>query len=204
MVNNDEENEKLFIQSMSKRLLRTFLSIPVPDEITALQDKLKSTIIEKKVRISWIKKGNIHLTLKFIGDTPEDEISQITSVIQPIIENTCIMEFQITGTGCFPKKERPRILWLGIDGDLSPLQELVTKINEALDPLGYPKVEKDFIPHLTLARIKYPQKVTPDISEFLKYDYDPIKFMSNKIHLMSSELFHKGSVYTILGTHFLR
>ncbi len=189
---------------MSKRLLRTFLSIPVPNEITYLQNKLKLTIVEKKAKISWVKDGNIHLTLKFIGDTPEDEVKKINSTIGHIIENTSTMNFMINGSGCFPKKERPRILWLGIDGDLSPLQGLVYKINDALDPLGYPKEEKEYIPHLTLARIKYPQKVTPDISGFLNYNYDPIKFNVNKIHLMSSELFHKGSVYTILGTHFLR
>lgn len=188
---------------MSKRLLRTFLSIPVPEEITVLQNTLKSTIVEKKARISWVKDGNIHLTLKFIGDTPEDEVKKINSTIVNIIENTSTMNFMINGSGCFPKPQRPRILWLGVHGNLAPLQELVRKINDALDPLGYPKEEKEYIPHLTLARIKYPQKITPDISEFLKYDYHPIKFPMNKIHLMNSELFHKGSVYTILGTHFL-
>lgn len=189
---------------MSKRLLRTFLSVPIPDEIIELQKILKSTINEKEGRIRWVRGGNIHLTLKFIGATPEDEVKKINATIVHIVENTAAMNFMINGSGCFPKKERPRILWLGIDGNLNPLQELVYKINDALDPLGYPKEEKEYIPHLTMARIKYPQKVTPDISGFLKYNYNPIKLSINKIHLMSSELFHKGSVYTILGTHFLR
>lgn len=189
---------------MSKRLLRTFLSVPVPDEIMGLQKILKSTINEKEGRIRWVKDGNIHLTLKFIGDTPEDDVKKINSTIVHIIENTPTMDFMINGSGCFPKKERPRVLWLGMDGDLNPLQKLVSDINNALDPLGYPKEEKVFIPHLTLARIKYPQKTTPDISEYLNYDYQSVKFSVNKIHLMSSELFYKGSVYTILGTHFLR
>jgi len=113
------------------------------------------------------------------------------------------MDFRINGSGCFPKKERPRVLWLGLDGDLNPIQKLVRDINDALATLGYPKEEKDYIPHLTLARIKYHQKSTPNISEFLNYDYDPIKLKVNKIHLMSSDLFYKGSVYTILGTHYL-
>jgi 2'-5' RNA ligase len=70
--------------------------------------------------------------------------------------------------------------------------------------LGYPKENKEYVPHLTLARIKYPQKNTPDISSFLNAEYEPIKLQTNKIHFMRSELFFKGSVYTILDTHYLK
>ncbi len=188
---------------MSDRLLRTFLSIPVPPEIHALRDKLQDSVNSQGAKISWIRKGNIHLTMKFIGDTPEDDVDKISHTIKDIIISTPAMKFEITGTGCFPKKTRPRILWLGINGDLTPLQHLVRNINDALDPLGYPKEEKEYVPHLTLARIKYPQKNTPDISSFLNTEYEPIKLQINKIHFMRSELFFNGSVYTILDTHYL-
>ena len=188
---------------MSDRLIRSFLSVPVDEDIHALRDNLQKTVNTNGARISWIRKGNIHLTLKFIGDTPEDDVKRVSSTIKNIITSAPAMQFDITGTGCFPKKERPRTLWLGIKGDLNPLQVLVSNINDALNPLGYPKEEKKYVPHLTLARIKYPQKNTPDISAFLDAEYEPIQLHINKIHFMRSELFFKGSVYTILDTHFL-
>ena len=188
---------------MSERLIRTFLSVPISGEVHSLRDKLQNTINADGTKIGWIRKGNMHLTLKFIGDTPEDDVDQVNRALKDIIATALIMEFEISGTGCFPKKERPRVLWLGINGDLNPLQVLVKNINNALDPLGYPKEEKDYVPHLTLARIKYPQKYTPDISSFLDAKYEPIQLNINKIHFMRSELFFNGSVYTILDTHFL-
>lgn len=189
---------------MSKRLIRTFLSVPIPNKVHSLRDKLQNTVNTHGSKISWIRKGNIHLTLKFIGDVPEDDVEKISHTIKDIITSTPSMEFDISGTGCFPKKSRPRILWLGINGDLTPLQDLVRNINETLDPLGYPKEDHDYVPHLTLARVKYPQKHTPNISTFLHTEYEPIKLHINKIHFMRSELFFKGSVYTILDTQYLK
>ena len=188
---------------MSNRLLRTFLSVPVPSTVVKLQKELKTVVNNHGAKVNWVRSDNIHVTLKFIGDMPEDDVDQIGNKIKDIIGSTQSMKFNIFGTGCFPKKERPRILWLGINGDLLPLQTLVTKINAELELLGYPKEEKIYIPHLTLARIKYPQKHTPDISSFLNAEYEPIQLQINKIHFMRSELFFKGSVYTILDTHFL-
>jgi len=188
---------------MSRRLIRTFLSIPIPGEVHSLMDTLQNTVKSNGSKIGWIRKGNIHLTLKFVGDIPENDVDRVSSSIKNIITSASAINLKISGSGCFPKKERPRVLWLGIIGNLNPLQALVKNINCALDPLGYPKEEKEYVPHLTLARIRYPQKHTPDISSFLDAKYDPIKLHINKIHFMRSELFFNGSVYTILDTHFL-
>ncbi|HJM69799.1 MAG TPA: RNA 2',3'-cyclic phosphodiesterase [Candidatus Marinimicrobia bacterium] len=188
---------------MSDRLIRTFISVPAPAEVNLARDSLKDKIISNGAKINWIRKDNHHFTLKFIGDMPEDDADRVSDAISRIIQSTTSIDLEIAGTGCFPKKERPRILWMGVQGDLKPLQSLVKDINEALDPLGYPKEEKKYIPHLTIARIRYPQKTTPDVSLFLDTQFEPIPFSINKIHFMRSELFFKGSVYTILDTHFL-
>jgi len=76
------------------------------------------------------------------------------------------------------------------------------KIQKILNPLGFPKNEKKYHPHITIARAKYPQKKTPDISTFLNTSFDPIPFPIKKVQFISSELFPNGPVYTILSTHF--
>lgn len=188
---------------MNEKLLRTFISVTLPKEIVSLSKMLQTTVISKKNNVKWIKPGNIHLTLKFLGHTPQSAVEDIKNVLNEIIENHTSIELRIKGTGCFPVPERPRVLWLGVDGEIQQLVKLASDINNNLEKIGFPIEDKDFIPHITLARIKYPPKDTPNISDFLNTNYEPIKFNISRIRFMSSELFPNGPIYSILGTHFL-
>ncbi len=188
---------------MSERLLRTFISVTLPKKISSLSEMLQTTVISKKDNIKWVNPGSIHLTLKFLGHTPFEAADEINEVLDKMVVNHAGMELNINKTGCFPKIERPRVLWLGVEGHVIQLQDFVTDLNKKLEKLGFPLDENEYIPHITLARIKYPPKDTPDISNFINTSYEPIKFNINRIRFMSSELFPNGPIYSILGTHFL-
>ncbi|MBU0529305.1 RNA 2',3'-cyclic phosphodiesterase [bacterium] len=188
---------------MIERLLRTFISVTLPKKIVPLSDMLKTTVNSQKDNVKWVNSGNIHLTLKFLGHTPLETADEINEILKNLVANHSGMELSISGTGCFPKIERPRVLWLGVEGDIEPLQEFVSDLNIKLEKLGFPLDENEYIPHITLARIKYPPKDTPDITNFINTSYDPIKFNINRIRFMSSELFPNGPIYSILGTYFL-
>ena len=187
---------------MDHRLIRTFIAIPVPESVFVLQGNLKNTIEKKTGKVRWVKRDQLHLTLKFVGDTPEESIDDVRGVMQKVANQMTPFKIFIQGVGCFPKIERPRVMWVGLDGEIDTLNQLVTAVHDGLDPLGFPRAEKEFHPHITMARAKYPQKKTPDISSFLNTTYDPIPFRIEKIQFISSELFPNGPVYTILGTHF--
>ena len=167
-----------------------------------MQDQLRSVIPERSGRIKWVNKDRLHLTLKFVGDTPESSFKSIQDKLESISNTSETIQLKIEGTGCFPIKERPRILWSGITGEISKLEKLFNEIQSSLESLGFYKDDKLFHPHITLGRSKYPQKRTPDISSFLIETYDPIPFRVEKIQFISSELFPNGPVYTILSTHF--
>jgi len=188
---------------MSERLIRTFISVTLPKKIVSLSEMLQTTVISKKANIKWVYPGNIHLTLKFLGHTPFEAADEINEALEKMVVNHSGMELNINETGCFPKIERPRVLWLGVGGQVSQLQDFVADLNNKLEKLGFPLDENEYIPHITLARIKYPPKDTPDISNFINTSYEPIKFNINRIRFMSSELFPNGPIYSILGTHFL-
>jgi 2'-5' RNA ligase len=188
---------------MSDKLLRTFISVNLPHQIVNIQSMLQSTVLSQKAKIKWVKPGNIHFTLKFLGHTPPDAIENINEIIQSVSKDHTGMEYTIKGTGCFPVESRPRVLWVGIDGKLGPLQKYVTELNSKLEKLGFPKDERDFKAHITLARVKYPPKNTPDITGFLSSQFEPLPFEIQKVNLISSELFPNGPIYSILGTHFL-
>ena len=188
---------------MAESLLRTFISVSLPKEIVNIKKMLQSTIDSKGVEIKWVRDGNMHLTLKFIGHTPEVSVDDINKTLKSVTEDFSSISLSIVGSGCFPRPERARTLWVGIAGEKDKLDDFVDAINISLEPFGFPIQERKFIPHVTLARIKYPQKYTPDVTQFLNTTFAELPMKISRINLMSSQLFSKGAVYTILGTHFL-
>ena len=183
---------------MSEKLIRTFLSIPVPQDVRSKKNMLYSTLEESPAKINWVKNIQLHLTIKFLSHTPESVIEKIIDRVESITSESKPFDIFIESTGCFPVKERPRVLWMGVNGYLDPLYDLFIKVEDALDLLGFPKEQQDYKPHITLARIKYPQKWTPDISTFLKSSYDPIDFPIDRVQFFSSELLPSGTVHTLL------
>ena len=186
---------------MAERLIRTFISIPVPREVWSKKNMLYSTLEDSPSNINWVKNEQLHLTIKFLGETTESLFDKIKSEIADAASKSEPFELTIHKTGCFPKKERPRILWLGINGNIPSLNSLFLNVEKKMEVLGFPKSEEDYIPHITLARLKYPQKHTPDITTFLKSSYDPIDFTVDRVQFLSSELLPSGTIYTLLGSY---
>lgn len=186
-----------------ERLLRTFVAIELPRAVGSTVLSLHSTVEARPKVVKWVKLQNIHLTLKFIGETPRDLVPKINDALAEAVKPHNDLSLTISDTGVFPKKQRPRILWLGADGEVDHLAALVSDINRALDPLGYPAEEREFSPHITIGRIRYPQKVTPDVIAFLNSEYEPIPFTVEKIKLFQSDLVPGGPIYSILGVHQL-
>ena len=185
---------------MPHSLVRTFISIPVPNEVKSKKNMLYSTLENSPANISWVKNEQLHLTLKFLGHTPETMIENIKSEISKISSTIKPFKLLINKTGCFPKRERPRVLWLGIRGNTTALNDLFLRVDKEMKKIGFPSLDKEFIPHITLARVKYPQKYTPDISTFLKSSYDPIDFTADRVQFLTSELLPSGTFYTLLGS----
>ncbi len=187
---------------MTNKLLRTFISVTVPKEVVSIQDMLKTTIQLQKGNIHWVKRGQIHLTLKFLGHTPPESVDELNRVIGDVVSNHGPFNLTVKGTGCFPDPRRPRTLWLGLEGETDALSSLVQEINAKLDPLGFPSETSEYVPHITIARIKYPPQWTPDISSFIQTTFEPVPMTVNRVRFMASELLPKGPLHSILGTHF--
>ena len=189
---------------MSERLIRTFVSVSVPREIVNIQSMLKSTIEPKGVKVRWVMNGKMHLTLKFLGNTTQGSIDNLNEALFNAVKSAKVINLSISGTGAFPVKGRPNVLWLGIKGDIDELKQLTVNINNSLEPLGFITEKRDFLPHVTIARIKSNQKKIPNISNYLNTTFTELPMKIVKISLVQSESFSKGTFYTILGTHFFR
>ena len=174
---------------MNEKLLRTFLSVPVPGRIKSLKHMFYSSMKDSPGDIKWVRDPQVHLTLSFLGHTPESTVNTIIESVQQVIRQFEPMV-----------PTRPRVLWLGVEGHTLPLISMVNQLRECLDTLGFPSEEREYFPHITLARIRYPQRFTPNVDLFLQSSYDTIVFPVDRVQFFSSELLPDGAVYTLLNS----
>ena len=131
--------------------MRLFVAIDIPAEIKgALRcfvDRLRPT-----AKIGWSPVDNLHVTSKFIGDWPEARLDEMKRTLASVPVNG-VIEITVKGLGWFPNLRRPRVFWAGVEGG-EPLHSLARATEQAVAGLGVPIEERDFSPHLTLARIR--------------------------------------------------
>ena len=143
---------KLHINQTS---LRVFLAVELSSDlcrkVAEFQQQLRGNLPE----VNWVRPESIHLTLKFLGYVDAAMVEQLLPAMEPVGRNQAPLSLEIQGLGVFPHIRRPRILWIGCAGDIPSLLKLVSRIEGALVPLGFPLEEKPYHPHLTLARIKH-------------------------------------------------
>lgn len=136
--------------------IRTFIAIEldenIKDGLTGLQERLKGEVSQGSVR--WVRPEGIHLTLKFLGDVPADQIGEITEALRKSCQGFAPFSLSCGGLGCFPNFKHPRVVWVGIQEETKALARLHKSIEENVAPLGYPTEKRKFSPHLTLGRVQ--------------------------------------------------
>ncbi len=177
--------------------IRAFIAIAISESVREKIAGLQENLKKHQERISWTKPGNIHLTLKFLGDIEESKIKLIGESLTTAIKEFQPFKFWVNNLGAFPNLMRPRILWVNIDNPGNELSEIQNSIEEQLNQLGFPKEKKRFNPHLTIGRVKL-QVSDQFIERFktVKFDGDEVKV--EEIIFMKSKLDPKGAIYTPL------
>ena len=134
---------------------RTFLAISIPcgTEFPALVERLKKNLTHEKY-INYCRPENIHLTLKFLGSTPVDDIPAIIEAVQTVAKKHQPFTMDFDRTGFFGSNHVPRVLWLGMNDQPKALFDLENDLLDAFDDLGYLRDRQNFVPHLTVCRIK--------------------------------------------------
>ena len=134
--------------------VRSFVAVdlgaPVKTQLGVLQRELKARTPAGAVR--WVQPDAIHLTLNFLGDVPEERVSEIVAALQRACGPIALLSFSIAGAGCFPNLRRPNVVWVGVEDPSGALRALQAAMEKALNPLGFPPENRPFKPHLTLGR----------------------------------------------------
>lgn len=133
--------------------MRLFTAIDLPSEILLRLERL-IIALRQEALIKWSPLDNLHVTTKFIGEWAEPRMPELDQALIKVRRRQPF-EVELKGLGWFPNERSPRVLWLGVEGG-KELAGLAADTEEALAPLGIPKEQRPFSPHLTLARIKNP------------------------------------------------
>ena len=190
--------------------LRLFLTINIPpharETVVSIQNRFKTL----DLNASWVRPENIHLTLKFLGDTPSERVTGIRICVSETVKSYPVFKVALDGAIVFPNLKKPRFLWIDLKDPYNHLIILQEKIDAKMGQLGFPREKKKFNPHLTLGRIKHPKGNVRGVFENLKREVDSIPpidadfFQVGFVRLVHSELTPGGSIYTILGESPLR
>jgi len=177
--------------------MRLFTGIDLPEEIRERLERLLMHL-RPAAHLKWSPVYNLHLTLKFIGEWPEEKLPQLAAALRSIPPRAQICA-EVKGLGWYPNPHHPRVFWVGVQAG-EPLLALVRDIEAALGPLGIAKEDREFNAHLTLARIKDPVPLQPLRSAIAQLE--PLEFGSfspDRFFLYRSQPGSAGSIYTKLS-----
>lgn len=189
---------------MSDQTIRSFIAIELPEAVKKGLRQLQAELtLPQYSFVKCVSPDGIHLTLKFLGNVPTQKVADITRVMEQASQGVNPFQLQLIEVGAFPNMRRPRVVWVGIKGDVDKLIGWQQRLDNGLVPLGFAKEARPFTPHLTLARLR--ENCSPGdtlqfgemlTSSHVEVDYN---FTVNSLNLMRSQLLPTGAVYSQLA-----
>ncbi|MDD4548821.1 MAG: RNA 2',3'-cyclic phosphodiesterase [Syntrophomonadaceae bacterium] len=184
--------------------MRCFIAIPVPNYIKDYAQGIVKSVSEISPDVKWVENENYHLTLKFLGDIDPGSVKKITERLQHIAKNIPPFQLKVNGAGFFPNAKRPRVVWLGVAGELEQAMVLGEKIDTSLLELNFaPERKRSF--HLTLGRIRSEYHLIKLLEKVREIDKEHglSPFEVGEFKLMESILSPRGSRYKVLASFSL-
>ncbi len=180
--------------------IRCFIAIDIGEELRRKIASFVRGLEEFGPDVRWLRPENLHLTLKFLGDTEETLLDGIASSLQAVASRHGGFGLRLAGTGVFPDYTRPRVVWIGVDKS-EELNLLYSDIEREMEGLGYERERREFTPHLTIGRIKSREKPLALLRELRRWkDREFGKIEVSEILLMKSTLKPTGAEYERLAS----
>lgn len=184
--------------------MRLFVAVNLPSEEKRRIAESCNTLTELPFPIRWVREETLHLTLKFLGDTPGHHRRDLDAALSRAAGRTEPFEMVIRGVGAFPDLRRPRVVWMGVD-QAPALRCLREDVESGLAELGFEREERGFHPHLTLGRAK--RHARPGDFRDLAGVARGVSYSATvrvaSVDLMESRLSPSGARYTVLTRHEL-
>ena len=180
-------------------MMRAFIAITPPATLQQTVAAVRQVFQHLSLPWRWVTPDHIHLTLRFLGNVPDDFAPSLLQAIEQATQDQTTFPLRAKALGCFPHPARPRVLWVGLDDPSQALGRLNAHLMAALTPLGFPPEGRPFHPHLTLARAQNRMPSSQLFSMLQTYqNRDFGEFLVTQVHLVQSQLQRGGALHTIL------
>jgi 2'-5' RNA ligase len=192
-LNGDVSSANMTVEKRTRAFLALDLPSHIRQKIARIQKHLKQSL---RRGIRWTHPDSVHLTLKFFGTISATQIATVSAVVSGIAAATPPLALQLGTPGAFPGLKRPRVIWLGIQGDAEPLLRLQQQLDANLLCCGFGKEKRPFRPHLTVGRAKTLATIS-GLDAFVAAAAS--EFTARELVLFKSELTPRGSIHTPLA-----
>ena len=189
---------------VQERQIRSFIAIELPSELKSILGSFQNEMTSAGGSfVKWVSPDSIHVTLKFLGNILAEKVEVIGSAIEEACAGAKPFTLEMGELGGFPNLKQPRVLWVGLHGDIERVKLLQMNIDNNLVKLGFDKEKREFTPHITLARMR--DKASPVdrrkfgemvVNKHFDFRY---KIDVESINLMRSQLLPGGAVYSCLA-----
>ena len=139
--------------------MRCFVAVALPDAVRSLLVQVQEALRRAEADVKWVEAGNLHLSLKFLGELHEDQVSRLQGLLSVEALRWRRIQLHYRGVGVFPSGGTPRVLWAGCAGDVDTLAGLAGSIERCAEQVGVPREPHPFVAHLTLGRVKSDRNV---------------------------------------------
>ncbi len=181
--------------------MRAFIAIAVPESVLQCCEEIMVQLKGLNLHGRFARRQAIHLTLQFLGNIEEEQTQGIAKILEQAGTGVVPFDLEVGRLGVFPHLTNPRVVWIGAE-PVDALMKLQSKIQQGLEPLGFPQENRDFHPHLTLLRLKSRRNLGP-LTEYLQAEGPHQQagvIQAEQIHLYQSILKPQGAEYRKLLT----
>ena len=184
-----------------KQTARTFIAVDMDPSVRGSAARLIRALAASQADVRWVEPHNLHLTLKFLGEVPLEEIPAVCSAVERAVAGIEPFRLELLGAGAFPNARRPRTLWLGAGEGQVQMAAVQQSVEHGLKKLGYRPEGRKFKTHLTLGRVRRAGPGLARLSDLLAEhaSFQAGASVVEEVVVFASELTPEGPVYTALG-----
>jgi 2'-5' RNA ligase len=179
--------------------MRVFTALPVTEPAREQVVGLLGSLRRTAWPVRWVGEVGLHLTLKFLGEVPQERAGAIEEALRFAAEGTGPLPLRLNELGAFPTANRPRVLWVGVETPPG-LELLQDRVERRLAEIGFPPEGRPFRPHITLGRVRGGQRLPPRGFEDFGGRFEPAPFLADRLVLYESVLTPAGPRYEALAT----
>jgi len=180
--------------------MRTFIAAEIPEKIKNHLEKTQARLRRSGVRATWVKRKAMHLTLIFLGEITPEQAEKAAKILKTQTELPGPIQLKLTQLGAFPNLDFPKVIWLGLSGEIEKIKSIDFQIRKQLKQEKIPFDPKPFVAHLTLGRLRRMKpRQRRQISKILKQFKLKEKpaFEISQIVFIKSQLTSQGPIYTV-------